>query len=62
MKFWNAEGHSYTPLHSYRFIENNNNRQLKRLLKLKSKGRNKKKVDKECDRGKVGFLGTNVVI
>jgi len=27
-----------------------------------SKGRTKKKVDKECDRGKVGFLETNVVI
>ena len=43
-------------------MEDNNNRRLKRLLKLKPKGRKKKKVDKECDRGKVGFLGTNVVI
>jgi len=43
-------------------MENNNIRQLKRLFKLKPKGRTKKKVDKECDRGKVGFLGTNVVI
>jgi len=54
--------YSDTPLHSYIFMENNNNRQLKRLFKLKSKGRTRKKVGKECDRGKVGFLGTNVVI
>jgi len=27
-----------------------------------SKGRTEKKVDRECDRGKVGFLGANVVI
>ncbi|MCJ7657432.1 MAG: hypothetical protein MUO55_06615 [Candidatus Atribacteria bacterium] len=32
------------------------------LNKFWSKGRTKKKVDKECDRGKDGFLGTNIVI
>jgi hypothetical protein len=43
-------------------MENNNSKQLKRFFKLKPKGRTKKKVDKECDRGKDGFLGTNIVI
>jgi len=43
-------------------MENNNNRQLKRNFEPKSGGRTKKKVDKECDRGKDGFLPANIVI
>jgi len=37
-------------------------RQLKRIFEPKSEGRIKKKVNRACDRGKVGFLGANVVI
>jgi len=44
------------------FTENNNNIQLAKFFKIKMKGKTKKKIDKECDKEKVGFLRTDVVI